>query len=123
LPCARRLYLPLPLLSAIAHHRPTIMAPISPISQNRKRPSPSESDDDRVDDASSKKRRIESNASQTPELEHISLPTPPEAELFDEKPRKLLSRAVALALEHVGFEGASREAMEAMCDEVDICQY
>jgi hypothetical protein len=69
-----------------------IMAPISPISQNRKRPSLSESGDDHVDAASSQKRRIESN------LSHESLST----HRCPEKPRELLSRAIALALEHVG---------------------
>lgn len=91
--------------------------------KSRKRPSPSESDDDLEDEISSKRRRIALDLSPTPVAEQMSLPTPPVAELFDDKPQKLLSRAIALALEHVGFDGASREAMQAMCDEVDICQY
>jgi transcription initiation factor TFIID subunit 8 len=63
------------------------------------------------------------NRPQTPdsEFKQMSLPTPPAVELFDEKPRTLLSRAIALALEHVGFEGATREALEAMCEEVETC--
>jgi hypothetical protein len=56
-----------------------------------------------------------------PPSDELSLPLCPEIELFDEKPRKLLSRAVALALEHVGFDAASQEALEAMCAEVDTC--
>lgn len=88
--------------------------------KSRKRPSPSESDDDLEDETSSKRRRIALDLSPTPVAEQMSLPTPPVAELFDDKPQKLLSRAIALALEHVGFDGASREAMQAMCDEVDI---
>ena len=97
------------------------MAPISPIS--RKRPSPSQSDDDSANDASSKRRRIGLDLPQTPPSEQMSFQTPPDVELFDDKPQKLLWRAIALALEHVGFDGASREAMQAMCDEVGICQY
>lgn len=117
------------------------MAPISPVSPisaiSRKRSSPSESDDDLVDDAVTKKRRTGSSPSHTPQPQEIppqpqdiplqpqeiSLPTPLEAELFNDKPRGLLSRAIALALEHVGFDGASQEAMEAMCEEVESCQY
>lgn len=110
------------------------MAPISPVSPisaiSRKRSSPSESDDDLVDDAVTKKRRTGSSPSHTPQPQEIPpqpqdipLPTPLEAELFNDKPRGLLSRAIALALEHVGFDGASQEAMEAMCEEVESCQY
>jgi len=40
--------------------------------------------------------------------------------MFDDDPHQLLSRSVALALEHVGFTGASPEALEAFCSEVDI---
>lgn len=40
--------------------------------------------------------------------------------MFDDDPHKLLSRSVALALEHVGFSGASPEALEAFCSEVDV---
>jgi transcription initiation factor TFIID subunit 8 len=95
------------------------MAPISPIS--RKRSPPSDGDDSLATDTPSKRRRTGSNLSQVPQSDELSLPLCPEVELFDEKPRKLLSRAVALALEHVGFDAASQEALEAMCAEVDTC--
>ena len=42
-------------------------------------------------------------------------------DLFDEKPAQLLKRTVAITLEHVGFEGASEEAIEALCSEAEIC--
>lgn len=43
-------------------------------------------------------------------------------DLFDEKPRQLLMRSVALTLEHVGFNGASAEAIEAICSEAETCR-
>ena len=43
--------------------------------------------------------------------------------MFDDDPHQLLLRSVALALEHVGFTGASQEALEAMCAEVETCEY
>lgn len=43
--------------------------------------------------------------------------------LFNDDPRQLLRRSVTLALEHVGFTGASAEALEALYSEVDMCEY
>ncbi len=40
---------------------------------------------------------------------------------FDDDPHRLLLRSIALALEHVGFEGASPEALEAFCAEAETC--
>lgn len=42
--------------------------------------------------------------------------------LFDDDPRRLLERSVALVLDHIGFDSASKEAMEALCCEVDTCK-
>lgn len=96
------------------------MAPISPISRKRSTPSDSGS----PDEPASKKRCVETILPHTP---------PPEEELrktnviqtpmFNDDPRELLSRSVAIILEHVGFSGASEEALEALCAQVDACQY
>jgi transcription initiation factor TFIID subunit 8 len=95
------------------------MAPVSSISS--KRSAPSDQDDDLAYEPQSKKRCVQPSQSQTPQPEEISLPIFLDRERFDDKPRVLLSRSVALALEHVGFDGASRQALEAMCDKVETC--
>lgn len=102
--------------------RTAIMAPISPISRKRSTPL---SEDGSPDEPSRKKRCIEPTLPQTP---------PPDAEqepkanvstipLYNDTPRELLIRSVALILEHVGFSGASEEALEGLCAEVDACPY
>lgn len=69
-----------------------------------------------------KRRRVE------PEMPH----TPPSEEefdmfraeapkMFDDDPHQLMLRSIALTLEHVGFSGATTEAMQAFCAEVDTC--
>lgn len=88
----------------------------------RKRLSPSDSDDS-PDQSPSKRRRVEPTLPQTPppevdEVAHVS-----ETHLFDDDPHQLLQRSVALVLNHVGFTGATPEALEALCSEVDSCQY
>lgn len=41
--------------------------------------------------------------------------------LFDDEPTRLLKRSVAIALSHVGFDSASKEAMDAFCSEANSC--
>lgn len=96
------------------------MAPISPISRKRSTPS-----DDGLSDAPiSKRRRIEPDMPHTPPPEENSNTQKPKIPpMFDDDPHTLLKRSVALALEHVGFAGAEAEALEAVCAEVDTCQY
>jgi transcription initiation factor TFIID subunit 8 len=76
-----------------------------------------------MDGSASKRKCVESSLPQSSQRDEVPLPNLPTRALFDDDPRRLLLRAVALALEHVGFDGASPEAMEAMCSEVDTCQY
>ncbi len=98
------------------------MAPISPpLSQPipRKRSS-SGLDDDVVWEHSSKRQRIE--LPQTPPPEEVLKASVTTSTLFDDEPRQLLLRSVALALQHVGFASASPEALESLCAEVDECQ-
>lgn len=100
------------------------MAPMSPIS--KKRASPSQSDDSLSEEPNLKKRRVETIMPNTPPPELPEEYFTAKAEkipMFDDDPHQLLLRAVALALEHVGFTGASPEALEAFCAEVDVCMY
>lgn len=99
-----------------------IMAPISPIS--RKRSTPSDSDGGSPDGPASKKRRTEPILPQTPPPEeNIHKAKVVQTPLFNDDPRELLLHSVAVILEHVGFSGASEEALEALCGQVDACQY
>lgn len=97
------------------------MAPISPSSStgSLKR----HSDDDTVDEHMSKKRRVEPTLPRTPPPEEPFIHNTMKDTLFDDDPRQLLSRSVALVLQHVGFDGATKEALEAFCSEVETCQY
>jgi hypothetical protein len=42
---------------------------------------------------------------------------------FDDNPHLLLERSIALALQHVGFSGASKEALESFCTEASACVF
>ena len=104
------------------------MAPITPaMSQDRSRKRSSSQSENSPNGSPTKKSRcttseFSSNSSFVGDAPHIE---PPEAaiisKMFDDDPHQLLLRAVALALEHVGFEGASVTALEALCAEVDAC--
>ncbi|KAH7351118.1 hypothetical protein BKA65DRAFT_593939 [Rhexocercosporidium sp. MPI-PUGE-AT-0058] len=97
------------------------MAPISPIS--KKRASPSQSDDSLSEEPSLKRQRVDTSMPDTPPPELPGIYFKAKAEkisMFDDDPHQLLLRAVALVLEHVGFTGASPEALEAFCAEVDV---
>lgn len=41
--------------------------------------------------------------------------------LFAEEPQYLLQRSAALILNHVGFDGASKEALESICAQASAC--
>lgn len=103
------------------------MAPISPSSSNSspplKRSSPSYTEEDAMVEATSKRRRLENIGPQTPPPDGPFIQHTTATPFFDDDPRLLLQRSVALALQHVGFDGASKEALVAMCSQVETCQY
>jgi hypothetical protein len=43
--------------------------------------------------------------------------------LFAEEPQYLLERSAALILNHVGFDGASKEALESICAQASACMF
>lgn len=43
--------------------------------------------------------------------------------LYDDAPKYLLQRTCALALNHVGFDSATKEAMESFSAQIDTCEY
>jgi len=89
---------------------------MGPISLKRSTPSHS---DDEIDEPTSKRRRVEPALPQTPPPEDVVSVNITKTLLFDEEPRELLIRTIALALEYVGFEGATEEALESFCAEVE----
>jgi hypothetical protein len=88
-----------------------------------KRTTPSQSDDGSGDEPETKKRRFEETLPNTPPPEEELSKATSKRPMFDEDPYQLLLRSVALVLEHVGFSAASPESLEALCAEVDTCQY
>jgi transcription initiation factor TFIID subunit 8 len=93
------------------------MAPMS-----LKRSTPSQSDDDSIDEPEMKRRRFNESLPNTPPLEDNLSPIPNKRPMFDEDPHQLLLRSVALTFEHVGFTAATPESLEAMCAEAETCQ-
>lgn len=82
------------------------------------------SDDGSPEEPASKKRRIEEpTLPQTPPPEGVILlkANVTENPLFNDNPQELLQRSVAAILQHVGFSGATQEALEALCAQVDTC--
>ncbi|EPE30663.1 hypothetical protein GLAREA_03630 [Glarea lozoyensis ATCC 20868] len=97
--------------------RLTDMSPISPIS--RKRSTPSQSDDEPAEEHVSKKIKLEPTLPRTPPPETAQKPLPTRAPHYDDHPKLLLSRSIAIALKHVGFDGAEPLALEAMVAEAE----
>ncbi|KAF4624041.1 hypothetical protein G7Y89_g14134 [Cudoniella acicularis] len=93
------------------------MAPISPVS--RKRSTPSHSDDDIADEPISKKRCVEPTFPHTPPPEELLGAKVGGITLFNDDPKLLLHRSIAIALQHVGFDGGTPEVMEAFAAEVE----
>lgn len=105
-----------------------VMAPITPaMSQDRGRKRGSSQSDNSMNGTPTKKSRYTTSelSSKSPSVGDAPDVDAPESatisKMFDDDPHQLLLRAVALALEHVGFEGASVTALEALCAEVDAC--
>ncbi|PMD23670.1 hypothetical protein NA56DRAFT_567975 [Hyaloscypha hepaticicola] len=90
------------------------MAPMS-----LKRSSPSQSDDDCIDEPETKRRRFEDILPNTPPPEEDVGPFFKNRPVFDDDLHQLLLRSIALTLEHVGFDAATPESLEAMCAEVE----
>ena len=105
------------------------MAPISPSSSLGKRANSSHSDDGSADEPPAKKKRMAETIlpntppEEQPEEEEWEDMSTAVAPMFDSNPHQLLLRSVGLALQHVGFSGANREALDALCSEVDACKY
>jgi transcription initiation factor TFIID subunit 8 len=97
------------------------MAQVSPIS--RKRSTPSQSDEELVDEHINKKIRLEPKLPHTPPPERAQEPETEKVPHYDDDPKLLLGRSIAIALKHVGFDGADPLALEAMCAEVEECRY
>jgi transcription initiation factor TFIID subunit 8 len=93
--------------------------------ESRKRSSPMQIDEEYEEERVTKKPRVASTELQTPPPERDTSPVYPEcvtSNSFDTAHSDGLRKSIALALKHVGFDGATKEAMEAFTGEVDACE-
>ena len=97
------------------------MAPISPLSMKR---STSPVRLGNVDQANKRSKTEEGNGTEDGIMAYLPRTScnGNDMDLYDKGPLQLLKRSVALALEHVGFDGASLIAIEAICSEADACR-
>lgn len=100
-----------------------------------KRASSARDDNDKEEQASPKRQRTATPAQGTPRqpppevaprsplptLEERITAVPYTEPLFDDEPTRLLKRSIAIALSHVGFDSASKEAMDAFVAEANSC--
>ena len=100
-----------------------------------KRPSSERDDDDKEKQGFPKRRRTATPAQDTPRqpmpeaarrspsptLEERITAVPYSEPLFDDEPTRLLKRSIAIVLSHVGFDSASKEAMDAFVAEANSC--
>lgn len=93
------------------------MAPVPPL----KRSTPSDSEDGNVEVPAGKRRRIEADVPFRLLLEDERKENLSRVKTFEDDPHELLERSIALVLQHVGFQAASKEAMESFCAQVDTC--
>lgn len=121
--------------AGVGNEAVTTSTPDASSTSSRKRSISSRSDGRASQEPSSKRQRT----SNTPEYSS-SIPAiepQPQAEpwddlitarpytkpLFDDEPMRLLQRSAALVLNHVGFDGASKEALESLCAQASACMY
>jgi transcription initiation factor TFIID subunit 8 len=88
----------------------------------KKRSTPHEGDEEPATEPGAKRRRTEDYGLQTPPAEDIISPVLDTRPAFNDEPSHLLHRGAALVLEHVGFDGATKEALESFCGEIDSCK-
>lgn len=74
-----------------------------------------------MDEPPNKRGRLDTTFPETPPPEDPKIVNVTESPMFNDDPIYLLQRSVALALQHVGFDGASKEALEALCAEAETC--
>ncbi len=87
----------------------------------KKRSTPDQNDEGPVAEPEAKRRCIEENRIQALPAEDIIMAIPDTRPAFNDEPSHLLRRATALVLEHVGFDGATKEALECFCSEAESC--
>lgn len=89
---------------------------------SRKRSSPENDKEDVATEPKTKRRRVEDRGLPSPPPEDVITAVLDGRPSFDDEPSLLLRRAVALMLEHIGFAGATKEALEELCDEFNSCK-
>lgn len=89
---------------------------------SRKRSSPVDDKEDVATEPKTKRRRVEDRGLPSPPPEDVITAVLDGRPSFDDEPSRLLRRAIALMLEHIGFAGATKEALEELCGEFDSCK-
>ncbi len=92
----------------------------------KKRSTPDEGDEEPAAEPAAepvaKRRRTEDFGLQTPPAEDVITAILDTRPSFNDEPSHLLRRGAALVLQHVGFDGATKEALESFCSQVDSCK-
>lgn len=96
-----------------------IVAISQPAALERKRSTPDDAEAESLTQPTSKRKRADESSlmisdTMTAVVSRVST--------FDDAVHKLLQRSCTLVLDHIGFDGASPEALEALCSEVDACK-
>lgn len=106
-----------------------VTTPDASSSTSRKRSVSSRSNASLSEEPASKKictTNVQGNAttqSPPPSWDDLITAVPYTKPLFADEPFHLLQRSAALILDHVGFDGASKEAMESICAQATACMY
>lgn len=88
----------------------------------KKRRTPDRSDVEAAGEPVSKRRRMKEGEMQLSPTEYAITTVSDSRPSFNEEPSHLLRRATAIVLEHIGFDGATKEALESLCGEVETCK-
>lgn len=99
---------------------PTPTSATAPVT--KKRSTPDDGNEEPASEPAAKKRRTGDYGLQTPPAEDIITAVLDTRPAFNDEASHLLRRATSLVLEHVGFDGATKEALESLCGEIDACQ-
>lgn len=89
---------------------------------SKKRSTPDEGDEELAAEHAAKRRRTEDYGLQTPPAEDVITAVLDTRPAFNDETSHLLRRGAALVLDHVGFDGATKEALESFCGEIDSCR-
>lgn len=108
---------------SIVSDAPTLTEAIMEVeTTSKKRPLPDQSEGEDPEEPASSRRRVDQSGIQTPPPEEVISAVLSSRPFFDDEPSQLLHHSLTLVLQHIGFDGASKESLEALCNAVDSCE-